>query len=123
MESYVKAALAHFVSTSRELYRNLRELKQDYEKRRGEESTRRGEQSFLRNMQKYLILSSLLMLLQQALQASNQLKQNAEPLLFHTYIKLAREMRKEHIAKLLLPLLENYCDSEDLAAKVNEYEN
>jgi hypothetical protein len=94
LESYVKAALAHFVSTSRELYRSLRELRQDYEKYRVEDSMRRGEPSFLRNMQKYLILSTLLMLLQQALQASNQLKQNAEPLLFHTYIKLAREMRK-----------------------------
>jgi hypothetical protein len=119
----VKAALAHFVSTSRELYRSLRELRQDHEKYRGEESMRRGEPSFLRNIHKYLVLSSLLLLLQQALQANTQVKRDAEPLLFHTYIKIAKEMRKEHIARLLLPLLENYCDPDDLPAKLSEYEN
>ncbi len=84
---------------------------------------RRGEPSFLRNMQKYLILATLILLLQQALHVSSQIKRDAEPLLFHTYIKIAKEMRKEHIARLLLPLLENYYETEDLPAKVSEYEN
>ena len=57
---YCKATLAHFVSTSKELYRTIRELKSDYE-------SKKGEATFLRNMQKYLILANLVIFLQKAI--------------------------------------------------------
>lgn len=44
-------------------------------------------------------------------------------MIFHTYLKLSKEMRKDHIAKLLMPLLLSYYEEEDLPAKVKEYDS
>jgi hypothetical protein len=43
-------------------------------------------------------------------------------MIFHTYLKLGKEMRKEHIAKMLKPLLQIYYEEEDLPAKLKEYD-
>lgn len=84
---------------------------------------RKGEASFLRNVQKYLILSNLILLLQKILNVNAHFKEDAEPMIFHTYLKLSKEMRKEHIAKLLMPLLQSYYEEEDLPAKLKEYDS
>lgn len=55
---------------------------------------RRGEASFLRNMNKYLIIANLVLFLQKMIFSSKLFKPLAEPMIFHTYLKLSKEMRK-----------------------------
>ena len=55
---------------------------------------RRSDPSFLRNIHKYLILANLVLLLQSLINANPHFKLEAESMIFHTYLKLAKEMRK-----------------------------
>jgi hypothetical protein len=84
---------------------------------------RRGEPSFLRNVHKYLILGNLILLLQKSIAANARFKEDAEPMIFHTYLKLSKEMRKDHIARLLMPILEAYYEEDGLPAKIKEYDS
>jgi hypothetical protein len=51
---------------------------------------KKGEASFLKHMTKYLQLSNMISFLLKALSISKPFKEQSEPLIFHTYIKLKR---------------------------------
>lgn len=72
-------------------------------------------------MSKYLVIANLVLFLQKLVFSSKPFRSLAEPMIFHTYLKLHKEMRKEHIAKILKPLLESYYEDEHLEAKIKHY--
>jgi len=51
---------------------------------------KKGEVSFLKNVTKYLQLSNMVSFLSKAVSASKTFKEEVEPLIFHTYIKVKR---------------------------------
>ena len=50
------------------------------------------------------------------------MKEGFEPLLFHTYIRIKKELLKEQQADLLIPLMKYYYPAEDqLEKKIEEF--
>lgn len=88
----------------------MKELKMDFERYSQEENMKKGEPAFLRNLQKFLNLSNIICFLEKAIFKNSTCKEDIEPHIFHTYIRIEKELRKEHISRLLLPLLRTYYD-------------
>lgn len=51
---------------------------------------KKGEPSFLKHTTKYLQLNNMICFLLKALSFNKSFKEQSEPLIFHTYIKLKR---------------------------------
>ncbi len=74
-------------------------------------------------MGKHITLGNLLQFLKSTLYYSEDTKESMEPLLFHTYVKVKKELNKKRQAQLLIPLMKQYYRMEpELEAKIKEYE-
>lgn len=51
---------------------------------------RKGEPNFMRNISKYIILSNIISFLQKAIFSSLNCKEQVEPHIFHTYIRIEK---------------------------------
>jgi hypothetical protein len=110
LEQYCSTALAMFYSLAREVHRPLKELRLDYYRYVHEEAILSSEPSFLRHIKKFLILANLISFLQKALSLSLNLKEELEAPIFHTYIRIERELKREHVSRMLMPILRSYYD-------------
>ena len=66
-------------------------------------------------------MSNIVSFLQKAIFVSNGCKEEIEPHIFHTYIRVERELKREHASVLLMPILRSYYDEDELPGKLEHY--
>jgi len=59
-------------------------------------------------MSKYISMNNIIAFLQKAIFSSKNCKEQLEPHLFHTYIRIEKELKKDYISRMLMPLLRSY---------------
>jgi hypothetical protein len=79
---------------------------------------RKGEPNFMRQLSRYIQAGNIIAFLQRAIFSNLACKEEVEPHLFHTYIRVEKELKKEYVSRLLLPLLRSYYDEGTLTAKI-----